>query len=57
MRKIVDAVPRELEVKGKFTLLGVGLGVRDILNTTESSGEKPVALEGICKERFFHLHC
>lgn len=49
--------PGQLEVKAKFTLLGVGLGVGGILITTESSGERPAALEGICKERFFRLHC
>lgn len=49
--------PGELEVKEKFTLLGVGLGVGGILITTESSGERPIALEGICKDRFFLLHC
>lgn len=49
--------PGEVEVKEKFTLLGVGLGVGGILITTESSGERPVVLEGICKDRFFLLHC
>lgn len=44
----------ELEVKEKLTLLGVGLG---ILMTMESSGERLVALEGICKERLLRLHC
>lgn len=46
--------PGELEVKEKLTLLGVGLG---ILMTMESSGERLVALEGICKERLLRLHC
>ena len=49
--------PGELEVKEKLTLLGVGLGVGGILMTTESSGERLVALEGICKERLLRLHC
>jgi hypothetical protein len=53
----VGVGPGELEVKAKLTLLGVGLGVGGILITTESSGERPAALEGICKERFFRLHC
>lgn len=51
------AGPGEIEVKEKLTLLGVGLGVGGILMTTESSGERLVALEGICKERLLRLHC
>lgn len=47
----------ELEVREKLTLLGVGLGVGGILMTTDSSGERLAALEGICKERLLRLHC